>query len=118
MSVDRDWLVGELRASLSALASPGSEALATVPDGFAKADELAIDYGNFVSAVLGNFGDEFSTEQTAVLRRIDAMLEAMSGAENAELWTEEAVVSHPRWQEVRKAARVALNRLGWNEDAS
>ena len=35
--------------------------------------------------------------------------------ENAELWTEEAVVNHPKWKSVRVLARNALAALGWDE---
>ena len=52
--------------------------MATLPDGSAKADELALDYDHFVNAVLANFSNEFSLEQATSLRRINGLLEAMS----------------------------------------
>jgi hypothetical protein len=33
----------------------------------------------------------------------------------AELWTEEAVRMHPKWQQVRGAAKHALVEFGWDE---
>ena len=115
MNVDHEWIARELRNALKALAAPGPQALALVPDGTVKADELALDYDNFVHAYLGNFRDEISQSQREALLAIDAMLRGMSGRENAGLWTEDAVISHPKWESVRILARDALTALGWNE---
>ena len=115
MNVDHAWIARELRSALKALAAPGSQALASVPDGAIKADELALDYENFVHAYLGNFRDEILQSQRDALLAVDTMLQGMSGQENAELWTEEAVVSHPKWESVRYLAREALAALGWDE---
>ena len=115
MNVDHKWIARELRNALKALASPGSQALASVSDGTVKADELALDYDNFMHAYLGNFRDEISQSQRDALLAIDAMLQGISGRENAELWTEEAVVNHPKSESVRGLARNALAALGWDE---
>jgi AAA+ ATPase superfamily predicted ATPase len=115
MNVDHQWIARELRSALKALAAPGFQALASVPDGTVKAEELALDYDNFVHAYLGNFRDKISQSQRDALLAIDAMLQGMSGQENAELWTEDAVVNHPKWESVRVLARDALAALGWNE---
>ena len=42
-----------------ALSLPGRDALATVPEGSVKADELALDYSHFLEVALENFGSEF-----------------------------------------------------------
>ncbi len=115
MNVDREWITQELRNSLRAMAGPGSEALASLPDWTVKADELALDFDNFVHAYLGNFGDEVSPYQRDALLAVDALLDGMSGEEHAELWTEHAVVNHPKWEAVRALAQDALASLGWNK---
>ena len=115
MSVDHAWIARELHSALKALAAPGSQALASVPDGTVKAEELALDYENFVHAFVGNFRKEISQSQRDALLAVDAMLQGMSGQEHAELWTEEAVVSHPKWESIRVLAREALAALGWRE---
>jgi hypothetical protein len=102
-----------LRQSLEALAAPGKVALARVPAGTVKADELAIDYDNFFRAFVGNFGAELSTSQREALSHVEQLLDAMSGQKNSELWTDEAVCSHAAWAEVRAAALSALQELGW-----
>ena len=43
------------------------------------------------------------------LRRLDATLSAMSGPENADLWTSDALHG-PVWAEVRAIARDAVGR--------
>lgn len=114
VNVDREWLFQELRQSLKTLAAPGDQALATLPDRVVKADELALDYDNFVQAVLQNFGSEFTSDQSSKLSRINELLSLMSGATNADLWTDDAVRSNPRWEEVRREANEAIRLLGWN----
>jgi hypothetical protein len=112
MGVDRDWLRRSLRGQLELLAAPGERALAKLPDGCAKADELALDFDHFYRAYVGNFGDELSAEARAALRTIDETLGRMSEQADAELWTDEAVVTHPAWAEVRRHATRALALFG------
>lgn len=112
MPLDHVFLLGELKRSLQALACDGRQALASVPEGSCKADELALNYSNHLSAALGNIG-YFTTEQQRALRRVDDLLSAISGPEHKELWTDEAVCTHPRWDEIRSQARRALAALCW-----
>ena len=113
--VDHDWILSELRRSLRGLASDGPQALATVPDGCVKADELALDFANFLTAALGNFPSEFTPAQRTALESVNRRLGMMSGLGQPELWTDEAVRSHPVWSEVRVIAREAARLLGWAE---
>lgn len=115
MVVDRAWVLGELRKCLHALSLDGDRALSCAPPGSCRADELALDYDNFLSAAMGSFEKEFTPDQVAALRRVDELLSAMSGHSHEDLWTDEAVRSHPRWQEVRSEARQAVEVLGWQE---
>jgi hypothetical protein len=79
-----------------------------LPDGCCKPDELALDFDNFRSAVVGNFGAELAPELLTALASVDAALRSIGGA----AWSEEAVRSGPDWAAVRERARVALNLLG------
>ncbi|MCB9892123.1 MAG: hypothetical protein H6833_10785 [Planctomycetes bacterium] len=114
MTVDVEWITRELQSSLRLLAADGPEALACLPDGCLKADELALDYDNFLHAYLGNVGDVVSSAQRAALLRVDELLTAMSGSHRAHLWTDDAVRRDARWAAVRAAAREALGTLGWD----
>jgi hypothetical protein len=107
-SADREWLFRELRRSLHLLAAEGDVALAGVPDGCCKPDELALDFDNFRSAVVGNFADELPSELVVALAEVDAALASIQ----AEGWSEEAVRIAPQWAAVRAAAGEALRRLG------
>src|SRR4051794_33744316 len=108
MDVDRDWLRRSLREQLELLAAPGDQALARRPDGCVKADELALDFENFYQAYVGNFGGELSPDARATLDAIDKLFDRMSGPVNAELWTDQAVATHPAWLQVRGQAARAL----------
>jgi len=115
MPVDKPAPFRALRKSLQALAGDGRDALASAPQGSCKADELALDYGNDLSAALGSFAADLTSEQHAALRRVDDLLSAMSGPDHRDLWTDDAVCTHPRWHEVRSQARRAMTALGWKE---
>jgi|tagenome__1003787_1003787.scaffolds.fasta_scaffold20806278_1 hypothetical protein len=69
---------------------------ATICDG-ASIDELALDFD------AQPWHDEPHPIQHA-LAELDRLLELMSGTNNAELWTPEALHG-PEWQRVREAAR-------------
>lgn len=114
MTVNRAFLQTGLHALLRALAAPGRVALEHEPEGMCRPDELALDFDNYYSAFVGNFGEALTAAQRDHLARLDALLSAMSGQSNAALWTELAVGSHARWEEVRLAAKQALDVLGWS----
>lgn len=111
MNVDREALRRMLREQLELLAAPADQALAGVPDGCVKADELALDFDNDYRAYVSNCGEELSPEALAALRSIDELFDRMSRARNPELWTEDAVKAHPAWSDVRRKAAVALKLL-------
>jgi hypothetical protein len=107
MGVDRGWLFRELHRSLTLLAADGDTALAGLPGRCCKPDELALDFDNFWSAVVGNFAAELTPELVTALAAVNA---ALSGIRREE-WTEEAVRSAPEWVLVRERARTALGLL-------
>jgi hypothetical protein len=114
MSSDRSRLNESLRGSLEALALPGDMALTRAPTGSARAEELALDYDNFLTAYRQRFATELTLQQLQALTQVNKLLSAMSGHANAELWTDEAVVVHERWKAVREAAGKAMSAMGWN----
>jgi hypothetical protein len=114
--INREFILDGLRQIVRMLAAPGDEALALVPGGTVKADELALDFDNFGRAALESLGPELTDAQRESLINIDLLLDAMSGSQQADLWTEDAVRTHPKWQAVREAARRALAEFGWGEE--
>jgi hypothetical protein len=107
-------MLGELRKALGALSLPGPAALATLPDGCAKADELALDYAYSLEVALDNVAAEFTVTQQQALKDLNDLLGEMSGAHQADLWTETAVLGHPKWVEIRERAREVQRLLGWS----
>ncbi len=72
-------------------------------------DELALDFSDSLEFVLDN--NWLSPSQADALRALDAYLETISGQENWEAWTREALFTDQRWIEVRKLAQAALNTM-------
>ncbi|MBX7105943.1 MAG: hypothetical protein K1X57_17810 [Gemmataceae bacterium] len=105
--VNRNWLFRNLRDSLRLLSADGVTALAGVPEGCCKPDELALDFDNFRGAVVGNFAAELPSELIATLAEMDEMFDAITG----DGWTEAAVRSAPEWAALRQKAEFALRIL-------
>ncbi len=105
--VNREWLFRELRQSLRLLAANGVVALAGMPDGCCKPDELALDFDNFWAAVVGNFAAELPPELVSAHAAVDAAF----GIIRDDGWSEESVRSSPEWATVRQKAGVALALL-------
>jgi hypothetical protein len=105
--INRDALFRQLRHSLVLLAADGSTALAGLPDGCCKPDELALDFDHARTCVVGNYGDELPQALTGALIEVDAAFRGMP----RDCWSEEAVRSSPFWAIVRERARQALGLL-------
>lgn len=118
MKPDLDAIMKELRSSLCLLAGDGRDALNALPDGCVKADELALDYNNWLEIAVANCGTALRSGQREALAQVDQLLDQMSGASNARLWTEEAVISDDRWEQVRAAAKHAVDSMGWDCSAN
>jgi hypothetical protein len=75
-------------------------------------DHLALDYENARAAVvlLAEAG-HIDVPITSRLALIDAILDGMSGAEQASRWTYEALMTDAGWLKVRELAREALTVL-------
>ncbi|MEV5011195.1 hypothetical protein [Streptomyces sp. NPDC055692] len=75
-------------------------------------DDLALDFENAQSAIaiLAEAG-RIDVAMESRLARIDAILDAMSGAKQASRWTYEALTAHAGWLKVRQLAREALTEL-------
>jgi hypothetical protein len=86
-------------------------ALAGVPDGCCKPDELALDFDNVRAAVVGNFAAELPPELVAALAAVDAALDDIPRSG----WSEQAVRSAPEWAAVRGRAGAALRMLDRRE---
>jgi hypothetical protein len=102
----------QLEWAVLALAQPSEVQLGLFPDFVCKADELALDFEDGLLQLVGH-DDEVTAEQRVALNALDALIIGMSGQRNASFWTEEALRSHPKWHEIRTAAKATAAAFGW-----
>ncbi len=106
-------VLANLRCTLQLLAAAAPDQLAHfLPPDFAfKADEMALDFDNWVTSVHTYW--TLTEEQAARLTELDAYLDNLSGEQNAAFWTDAALVSDPRWERIRALAQAALESFQW-----
>ena len=105
-----------LRHAVQALALSCQDQLALFPSDVCRADELALDLENWCRTVLGNDAGMLTQGQASVLKAVDAMLDRMSGAANAHLWTDKALCNDTAWDHVRSLANQVLTAFQWPLD--
>jgi len=76
-------------------------------------DELELDQQDTQAAFLKAWRAHISPPQKEAIERLDAQLESMGGAENARLWTVEALGDAREWARVRELAAEVLLSMGW-----
>ena len=103
---------GQLERAVLALAQPAEVQLSLFPDFVCKPDELALDFEDGLYELVGH-EHEITSEQRAALDALDKVVTDMSGEENASFWTEEALRSHPTWEQIRSAAKAVVAAFGW-----
>ena len=102
----------QLERAVLALAQPADVQLSLFPDFVCKADELALDFEDGLYELVGH-EDEITSEQRAAVDRLDQLITSMSGEQNAEFWTDDAVRSHPTWEQIRSLAKATAVAFGW-----
>lgn len=103
---------GKLERAVLALASPAHVQLSLFPDFTCKADELALDFEEALSQFAGH-ESEYTDDQWAAINYLDQLILSMSGQQNAAFWTEEAVLMHPTWEQIRTRAKATAKAMGW-----
>ncbi len=75
-------------------------------------DELALEFGDVASMADARLKQgEISKAQHDKIVVLDAVLDRMSGRENAALWTADALRSSEEWEGVRRLAHECLRSL-------
>lgn len=112
-SDETSFRLRELNECLMALAMEPEEQIRWI--GCAHPDELglAFDDGFRLIRSLELDGVVLPSEARTILDEISRRLDMMSGAQNAELWTEAAIRTDPQWVELRLLARRVLSDPGW-----
>lgn len=108
-----EGILANLRYSVQLLAAPAAEQIAHFlpPDFAAKTDEMALELEHWAQCAPTYW--TLTPEQTTQLNALDAYLEALSGMDHAEFWTDAALVSDPRWEKVRTLAATVLTAFDW-----
>ncbi|WP_150105946.1 hypothetical protein [Rubinisphaera brasiliensis] len=100
-----------LRRAVRSLSNDADEQLAELRDlGCAVGvDELALQFHDqaLLAKQLNELG-EINDEELETVRRIDSLLDRMSGEVNAHLWTGDALRTSPQWAQVRGLAQEFL----------
>lgn len=97
-----------LAAAVQRLESSGGSGRARRPG------ELALEFDEAYTDYVGSLDRLPTDAQLQSLQALDAALTAMTSEANPELWTEQAVVEHPRWLEVRSFAAAVSSLFGWS----
>lgn len=101
-----------LLETLTMLAADARDQTAWLDKYRLETDDLALDYENArASLVLLAEAGRIDVATESRLARIDTILDAMSGAEQAPRWTYEALMADAGWLKVRQLAREALTEL-------
>ena len=107
-----DSVLKHLCCSLQLLASPAQTQLSHFPANWVVlTDEMALDFDHWAQCVSTYW--KLPQEQMTRLTVLDEFLSEMSGSFNSDFWTDEALSSDPRWEEVRNLAKAALVSFGW-----
>ena len=108
------WILTRLKHSLQALASSADLQCKLFPDFVCKADELALDFDHWYLCAKTNYSDDLSETQKAALSAVNNAFDLMSGLENKDCWTEDALHLRPEWEQIRVLARDTLGAFGWS----
>ncbi len=98
--------------ALAVLGADSADQLAWIDKHKVVTDELALESDDAFRLIADLRQEEFlDTEALGKLQLIDAVLEEMSGRENAERWSREALATDAGWRQVRTLARDLLVSL-------
>lgn len=101
-----------LKRAVQALTQPADVQLALFPDCVCKGDELALDFDDGLYEMVGH-EHEYTPDQHSAISQLAARFSAMSGEQNAHLWTDDAIRSHLAWTEIRVLAEDVARICGW-----
>ena len=74
-------------------------------------DEMVLDFDAWGERISSDW--KLSKEPRARLTELDEFLKKVSASCTSDFWTDEALSSDPRWEEVRTLAKAALVSCGW-----
>jgi hypothetical protein len=103
----------ELYTAIRNLALPAREALALQPENKSCADHLAFDFDEKYTHYMDRMTSLPEPVQLLSLQELDTALNAISGPENSELWSNASFISDRQWDKIRSLAENVLIEFGW-----
>jgi hypothetical protein len=95
------------------LSLPGKAALIEVSSSGNCADRLAVTFDEQYTCFMESMTTLPEDNQLLSLQELDAALNAMSGPENLDLWSDAAFANDPQWETIRELARNVIDEFGW-----
>ncbi len=95
------------------LSLPGKEALEGLATGRGRADAMALCFDEQYTGFMENMTTLPGESQLLSLQQLDAALNAISGPENLDLWTDASFANDPLWADIRALARQVLIEFDW-----
>jgi hypothetical protein len=102
-----------LHTAIRNLSLPGKDALTEVEAKGNCADHLALSFDEQYTSYMDGMTTLPRDGQLLSLQELDSALNAMSGPDNAALWTDASFASDPEWETIRELARKVMTEFGW-----
>ena len=102
-----------LHMAIRILALPGREALAELPAASNRADRLALSFDEHYTEYMQTMTILPGEKQMLSLQALDSALNAISGPENLDLWTDASFINDPAWDEIRELAERVMFEFDW-----
>jgi hypothetical protein len=103
----------ELYTAIRNLALPPREALELQPEDKSCPDHLAFNFDEQYTRYMDRMTCLPEAAQLLSLQELDSALNAISGPENSELWTNAAFINDRQWDKIRSLAENVLLEFGW-----
>jgi len=103
----------DLYNAIQNLALPGREVLELLPEGKGCADYLAFSFDEQYTSFMESMTSLPEPGKILSLQELDSALNAISGPENSELWTDTAFVNDECWDHIRSLAEKVMVEFGW-----
>lgn len=103
----------ELYIAIRNLALPAREALEIQPEGKGCADYLALTFDEQYTCFMERMTTLPEPAQLLSLQELDSALNAISGPENFELWTDTSFINDVSWDNIRLLAEKVMIEFGW-----
>ncbi len=102
-----------LHMAIRILAMPGREALAELPSCSNRADRLALTFDEHYTEYMQTMTVLPAEAKLLSLQALDAALNAISGPENLDLWTDASFTLDPSWDNIRLLAQQVMFEFDW-----